>query len=38
VQLLLQRVESPSFISHSLQEVYDSYGVKASSTRTDGEF
>ncbi len=38
VQLLLQRVESPSFISHSLQEVYNSYGVKASSTRTDGEF
>jgi len=38
VQLLLQRVETPTFITRSLQEVYSSYGVKASSTRTDGEF
>jgi ABC-type glycerol-3-phosphate transport system substrate-binding protein len=38
VQLLLQHFETPSFLTHSLQLVYDSHGAKASSTRTDGEF
>ncbi len=38
VQLLVQNVESPDFLVHSLQEVYASRGVRASSTRTDGEF
>ncbi len=37
-QLLLQHFESPSFLPRSLQLVYDSHGLKASSTRTDGEF
>jgi raffinose/stachyose/melibiose transport system substrate-binding protein len=37
-QLLLQHFEAPSFLPHSLQLVYDSHGLKASSTRTDGEF
>jgi ABC-type glycerol-3-phosphate transport system substrate-binding protein len=37
-QLLLQHFETPSFLPRSLQLVYDSHGVKASSTRTDGEF
>lgn len=38
VQLLLQKIEAPSFLVRSLQEVYSSHGAKASSTRTDGEF
>jgi len=38
VQLLLQHFETPAFLPRSLQLVYDSHGVKASSTRTDGEF
>ncbi len=38
VQLLLQNVESPDFLIHSLQEVYASRGARASATRTDGEF
>lgn len=38
VQLLLQQVEGPAFLVRSLQTVYDSHGLKASSTRTDGEF
>ena len=38
VQLLLQQIEAPSFLPHSLQLVYTSHGANASSTRTDGEF
>jgi raffinose/stachyose/melibiose transport system substrate-binding protein len=38
VQLLLQKVEAPSFLVRSLQTVYASHGEHASSTRTDGEF
>lgn len=38
VQLLLQQFEAPSFLERSLQQVYDSRGLNASSTRTDGEF
>jgi raffinose/stachyose/melibiose transport system substrate-binding protein len=38
VQLLLQRFETPSFLARSLQLVYSSGGLHASSTRTDGEF
>ena len=38
VQLLLQKIEAPSFLVRSLQQVYSSRGAKASSTRTDGEF
>ncbi len=38
VELLLQRLETPEFLTRSLQTVYDSGGVRATSTRTDGEF
>jgi raffinose/stachyose/melibiose transport system substrate-binding protein len=38
VQLLLQKIEAPSFLVRSLQIVYASDGKNASSTRTDGEF
>jgi len=38
VQLLLQKVEAPAFLTRSLQTVYSSKGLHASSTRTDGEF
>lgn len=38
VQLLLQGYEAPDFLTRSLQQVYASHGVKASATRTDGEF
>lgn len=38
VQLLLQKIEAPSFLVRSLQTVYSSRGLRASSTRTDGEF
>jgi len=38
VQLLLQKVEAPAFLTRSLQTVYTSKGLHASSTRTDGEF
>ena len=38
VQLLLQKVEAPAFLTRSLQTVYASEGLHASSTRTDGEF
>ena len=38
VQLLLQKVEAPAFLTRSLQTVYASKGLHASSTRTDGEF
>ena len=38
VQLLLQNFEAPSFLPRSLQLVYSSHGVNATSTRTDGEF
>jgi hypothetical protein len=38
IQLLLQNVETPAFLTRSLQDVYTSRGTRASSTRTDGEF
>ncbi len=38
VQLLLQDVKSPAFLPRSLQQVYASRGLHATSTRTDGEF
>ncbi|HWE62518.1 MAG TPA: extracellular solute-binding protein [Chloroflexota bacterium] len=38
VQLLLQKFETPAFLTRSLQMVYSSHGTRASSTRTDGEF
>ena len=38
IQLLLKDIETPDFLTRSLQEVYSSNGARASSTRTDGEF
>lgn len=38
VQLLLQGYEPPSFLVHSLQDVYDTRGRKGSTARIDGEF
>lgn len=38
VELLLQNLETPSFLTRSLQQVYASRGARATSTRTDGEF
>ncbi len=38
VELLLQRLATPGVLTRNLQLVYDSDGVRATSTRTDGEF
>ena len=38
IQLLLKNIETPEFLTRSLQDVYSSGGMNATNTRTDGEF